>query len=106
MTLPRKTSLEDLGAATCKDFVDYRAKSPLEVLWKSFRSSSEVLQKCSTAVASVTDTHTNTQTDIWTSRAAVAAKKGLKVLIQEKKIIRLEFMDLISLLTLKAFYVS
>ena len=34
------TSLEDLGAATCKSF-----ESPLKVFWKSFRSPSEVLQK-------------------------------------------------------------
>ena len=33
------TSLEDLGAATCKSF-----GSPLEVLWKSFRSPLEVPQ--------------------------------------------------------------
>ena len=35
-----QTSLEDLGAATCKSF-----GSPLEVLWKSFGSSLEVLWK-------------------------------------------------------------
>ena len=46
-------------------------RSSSDVLQKSFRKPEEVLQKCSTAVASVTDT----QTDIWTSRAAVAAKK-------------------------------
>ena len=41
-----KTSLEDLGAATFKDFVDYKVLSP-----------SEVLQKSSTVVTSVPDTH-------------------------------------------------
>ena len=46
------TSLEDLGAATCKlvNFVDHKVlrksfKSPLEVLQKSFESPLEVLQK-------------------------------------------------------------
>ena len=44
------TSLEDLGAATCKlvNFVDHKVQSPLEVL-----------QKSSTVVASVTDTLTH-----------------------------------------------
>ena len=40
-------SLEDLGAATCKNFVDHKVKSfrsPSEVLWKFFGSPSEVLQ--------------------------------------------------------------
>ena len=49
-----KTSLEDLGAA---NFIDHK-----------------VLQKSSTVVASVTDRQTDRQTNIWTSRAAVAAK--------------------------------
>ena len=61
------TSLEDLGAATCK-LVNFADRSPLEVL-----------QKSSTVVASVTDTQTDRQTNIWTSRAAVAAKKKTKV---------------------------
>ena len=66
----------------------------MEVLQKSFRSPSEVvqkafgvlqksfrvLQKSCAAVASVTDGHTHTHTDtvIWTSRAAVAAKNTNK----------------------------
>ena len=56
-----KTSLEDLGAATCKlvNFVDYKVQSPLEVLWKSFGSPLEVLQKSSAVVASVTDRQTH-----------------------------------------------
>ena len=39
------TSLEDLGAATCKlvNFVDYKVQSPL----RSFGSPSEILQKSS-----------------------------------------------------------
>ena len=58
-------SLEDLGAATCKqvNFVDHKVQSP-----------SEVLQKSSTVVVSVMDRQTDTHTNIWASRAAVAAK--------------------------------
>ena len=69
------TSLEDLGAATCKlvNFVDHSPNSfgsfskvlrksfenPSEVLQKSFESPREVLQKSSTVVASVTDRQTH-----------------------------------------------
>ena len=72
----RKTSLEDLGAATSKNFADHKVWSPSKVLRKSFKSPSEVLQNVivysfSTVVASVT----HRQTNIWTSRAAVGAKK-------------------------------
>ena len=58
-----KTSLEDLGAATCKDFVDYKSL-------KSFGSPAEVQYNYSKC-----DTQTDGHTNIWTSRAAVAAKK-------------------------------
>ena len=38
-----ETSLEDLGAASCKlvNFVDHKVQSPLEVLGKFFQSNSE-----------------------------------------------------------------
>ena len=70
-TSPMITSLEDLGAATCKllNFVDHKVQSPLEVLWKSFgspsvfRNPSEILQKSSTVVASVTDKWTDYHLD-------------------------------------------
>ena len=43
-TSPMITSLEDLGAATCKllNFVDHKVRTPLEVLRKSFGSPPEV----------------------------------------------------------------
>ena len=59
------TSLEDLGAATCKlvNFVDHKVQSPFEVL-----------QKSSTVVGSVTDRQIDRHTNIWSYRADVAAK--------------------------------
>ena len=53
----KTTSLEDLGAATCKlvNFIYLIVQSP-----KFFRSPLGVLQKSSTVVASVTDTLTHT----------------------------------------------
>ena len=75
---PHNESLEYMGAATCKliNFVDHK------VLQKSFRSPSQLLSvvvSCSQLWYSCSkcDRQTNGHTKIWTSRAAVAAKKQI-----------------------------
>ena len=78
------TSLEDLGAATCKLSKFCRQESPKsKVLQKSFGSPAEVQYSCSKC-----DIHTyiNTYiwTDIWTSMAAVTAKNEETFISREK----------------------
>ena len=77
------TSLEGLGAATCKSF-----GSPIKVLQKSFRMPAEVLQKSFSLKTLKLNAlvqlyiHTYIHTDIWTSKYFIQSSMYFSGFIQ------------------------